>query len=87
MNQTRFYVVENRNRAVQVNLLIGGLPPLLSKEEYEQLMERHLSSKSEWLHLNGSLLLCPVLSITGTLSIRLTLTCSCSGDLSLCEQR
>lgn len=46
MNQTRFYVVENRNRAVQVNLLIGGLPPLLSKEEYDQLIQEHLTTKS-----------------------------------------
>ncbi|XP_029020507.1 diacylglycerol kinase theta-like isoform X2 [Betta splendens] len=46
MHQTRFYVVESRNRAVQVDLLIGGLPPLLSKEEYEHLVEQHLSSKS-----------------------------------------
>uniref|UniRef100_A0A3B5BIV4 diacylglycerol kinase (ATP) n=1 Tax=Stegastes partitus TaxID=144197 RepID=A0A3B5BIV4_9TELE len=34
MNQTRFYAVQNQNRTVQVNLLIGGLPPLLAKEEY-----------------------------------------------------
>uniref|UniRef100_A0A3Q3MTR5 Diacylglycerol kinase n=1 Tax=Labrus bergylta TaxID=56723 RepID=A0A3Q3MTR5_9LABR len=34
MNQTRFYIVENINRAVQVSLLIGGLPSLLAKEEY-----------------------------------------------------
>ena len=47
MNQTRFYVVENRNRAVQVNLLIGGLPPLLTKEEYIQLIQEHLAIKSE----------------------------------------
>ncbi|XP_018517555.1 diacylglycerol kinase theta isoform X1 [Lates calcarifer] len=46
MNQTRFYVVENRNRAVQVNLLIGGLPPLLTKEEYAQLIQEHLTIKS-----------------------------------------
>lgn len=52
MNQTRFYIVENRNRAVQVNLLIGGLPPLLNKEEYEQLIEKHLSSKSKCVQLS-----------------------------------
>ncbi|KAM4555285.1 diacylglycerol kinase theta isoform 1-T1 [Odontesthes bonariensis] len=46
MNQTRFYVVENRNRAVQVSLLIGGLPPLLTKEEYVQLIQEHLAIKS-----------------------------------------
>nr|XP_020449758.1 diacylglycerol kinase theta [Monopterus albus] len=46
MNQTRFYIVENRNRAVQVDLLIVGLPPLLSKEEYVQLVQEHLAIKS-----------------------------------------
>lgn len=54
MNQTRFYIMENRNRAVQVNLLIGGLPPLLNKEDYEQLIEKHLTSKSESPHLSHS---------------------------------
>uniref|UniRef100_A0AAX7TZH0 Diacylglycerol kinase n=1 Tax=Astatotilapia calliptera TaxID=8154 RepID=A0AAX7TZH0_ASTCA len=34
MNQTRFYIVENKNRAVRVELLIGGLPPLLTTEKY-----------------------------------------------------
>ncbi len=47
MNQTRFYIVENKNRAVQVNLLIVGLPPLLTKEEYVQLIQEHLTVKSE----------------------------------------
>ncbi|XP_028271709.1 diacylglycerol kinase theta [Parambassis ranga] len=46
MNQTRFYVVENRNRAVQVSLLIGGLPVMLTKEEYVQLIQEHLAIKS-----------------------------------------
>ncbi|XP_074505657.1 diacylglycerol kinase theta [Sebastes fasciatus] len=46
MNQTRFYVVENRKRAVQVNLLIGGLTPLLTKDEYVQLIQEHLTIKS-----------------------------------------
>uniref|UniRef100_A0A7N8WWD8 Diacylglycerol kinase n=1 Tax=Mastacembelus armatus TaxID=205130 RepID=A0A7N8WWD8_9TELE len=47
MNQTRFYIVENRNRVVQVNLLIMGLPPLLNNDEYVQLIEDHLAIKSE----------------------------------------
>ncbi|XP_026186298.1 diacylglycerol kinase theta isoform X2 [Mastacembelus armatus] len=46
MNQTRFYIVENRNRVVQVNLLIMGLPPLLNNDEYVQLIEDHLAIKS-----------------------------------------
>ncbi|KAK5605301.1 hypothetical protein CRENBAI_014273 [Crenichthys baileyi] len=45
MNQTRFYVVENRNPAVQVSLLIVGLPPL-TKEEHTRLVEEHLDIKS-----------------------------------------
>ncbi|XP_069575615.1 diacylglycerol kinase theta [Brachyistius frenatus] len=46
MNQTRFYVVENRKRSVQVGLLIGGLPPLLTREEYVQMVEEHLTIKT-----------------------------------------
>ncbi|XP_008284327.1 diacylglycerol kinase theta [Stegastes partitus] len=46
MNQTRFYAVQNQNRTVQVNLLIGGLPPLLAKEEYVQLIQENLDIKS-----------------------------------------
>lgn len=46
MNQTRFYIVENKNRLVQVGLLIGGLPPLLNKDEYTRLIQEHLSIKS-----------------------------------------
>lgn len=49
MNQTRFYIVENKNRAVRVELLIGGLPPLLTTEMYTQLIEEHLAIKSESL--------------------------------------
>uniref|UniRef100_A0A3Q3A8L9 Diacylglycerol kinase n=1 Tax=Kryptolebias marmoratus TaxID=37003 RepID=A0A3Q3A8L9_KRYMA len=48
MNQTRFYLVENRNPAVQVNLLIGGLPLQKTKEEYVQLLQKHLAVKSEY---------------------------------------
>ncbi|XP_078116113.1 diacylglycerol kinase theta [Sander vitreus] len=46
MNQTRFYAVENRKQAVQVCLLIGGLAPLLTREEYAQLLQEHLAIKS-----------------------------------------
>ncbi|XP_015228773.1 PREDICTED: diacylglycerol kinase theta [Cyprinodon variegatus] len=46
MNQTRFYVVENKNRAVQVDLLILGLPPLLAKEEQTRLLQEQLEIKS-----------------------------------------
>ena len=47
MNQTRFYATENRNHVIQVSLLIGGLPLLLPREEYTQLVQEHLSVKSE----------------------------------------
>uniref|UniRef100_A0A3P9J702 Diacylglycerol kinase n=1 Tax=Oryzias latipes TaxID=8090 RepID=A0A3P9J702_ORYLA len=46
MNQTRFYLVENQNLAVNVNLLMGGLPPLLTTEQYLQLIQEHLAIKS-----------------------------------------
>ncbi|KAM9377213.1 diacylglycerol kinase theta [Pholidichthys leucotaenia] len=52
MNQTRFYVVENRNRSVQVELLIGGLPPLLTKEEYARIMEEQLTAKSHLVSIS-----------------------------------
>ena len=47
MNQTRFYAVENSSHVIQVSLLIGGLPLLLPREEYAQLVQEHLSGKSE----------------------------------------
>uniref|UniRef100_A0A8C4ZWB1 Diacylglycerol kinase n=1 Tax=Gadus morhua TaxID=8049 RepID=A0A8C4ZWB1_GADMO len=47
MNQTRFYATENRNHVIQVSLLIGGLPLLLPREEYTQLVQEHLSVKSD----------------------------------------
>nr|XP_061832824.1 diacylglycerol kinase theta-like [Nerophis lumbriciformis] len=46
MNQTRFCAVERRNHPVQVSLLIGGLPPELSREEYWQLIQDYLTAKS-----------------------------------------
>ncbi|XP_019726948.1 diacylglycerol kinase theta [Hippocampus comes] len=46
MNQTRFYVAERRSQTVQVSLLIGGMPPLLSKEQYWKLVQEQLSAKS-----------------------------------------
>lgn len=46
MHQTRFYVVENRRSEVNVELLIGGLPPLLDIQEYSQILNQHLAIKS-----------------------------------------
>lgn len=53
MNQTRFYVMQNVSPAVQVSLLVGGLPPLLAKEDYIQLLQEHLAVKSE-SHLSSA---------------------------------
>ncbi|XP_077388265.1 diacylglycerol kinase theta [Festucalex cinctus] len=46
MNQTRFCVAERRSQMVRVSLLIGGLPPQLSNEQYWQLMQEQLMVKS-----------------------------------------
>ncbi|XP_028316240.1 diacylglycerol kinase theta [Gouania willdenowi] len=46
MNQTRFYAVENRKCTVQVELLIGGFPPLLNADEYVQIINEQLDIKS-----------------------------------------
>lgn len=57
MNQTRFYVLENRKRPVQVGLLVGGLPPLLVREEYVQMIQEHFDIKSHLVsisHIYGS---------------------------------
>lgn len=57
MNQTRFYATENSNHVIQVSLLIGGLPLLLPREEYTQLVQEHLSVKSHLVtmsHMYGS---------------------------------
>ncbi|MGH0145088.1 UNVERIFIED_CONTAM: hypothetical protein FKN15_006505 [Acipenser sinensis] len=45
MNQTRFYIVENRNSMVQVNLLVSGLPVQLNEKEYTELLQEHLAIK------------------------------------------
>ncbi|XP_010784800.1 uncharacterized protein dgkq, partial [Notothenia coriiceps] len=52
MNQTRLVAVPNRKggvlsaqQGVQVSLLIGGLDPLLSREEYERLIQEQLTNK------------------------------------------
>ncbi|XP_061644086.1 diacylglycerol kinase theta-like isoform X2 [Phyllopteryx taeniolatus] len=52
MNLTRFYVAERRSQALQVSLLIGGLPPLLSKEQYWQLMQEQLIVKSHLVDIS-----------------------------------
>lgn len=52
MNQTRFYIVENREFAIQVSLLIGGLPTLLTKDEYVHMMQEHLAIKSHLVSIS-----------------------------------
>lgn len=47
MNQTRFYIMDKVSPAVRVSLLLGGLPPLLAKEDYAPLLQDHLAIKSE----------------------------------------
>ncbi|KAM6980369.1 LOW QUALITY PROTEIN: diacylglycerol kinase theta [Aplochiton taeniatus] len=57
MNQTRVYITESMNRVVQVKLLVGGLPLLLSKEEYSALLQEHMAIKSHLVtitHAYGS---------------------------------
>lgn len=51
MNQTRFYIEESRNQMVQVNLILGGFPTQLDKEEYAPLLSEHFAVKSESAHL------------------------------------
>lgn len=52
MHQTRFYVVENSRSEVNVELLIGGLPPLLDIEEYSQILNQHLAIKSHLVSIS-----------------------------------
>nr|XP_040028542.1 diacylglycerol kinase theta-like [Gasterosteus aculeatus aculeatus] len=52
MNQTRFYLVEDRKSAVQVSLLIGGLTPQLNRDEYVQLIQEQLTMKSHLVTLS-----------------------------------
>lgn len=52
MNQTRFYIVENREFPIQVSLLIGGLPTLLTKDEYVHMMQEHLAIKSHLVSIS-----------------------------------
>uniref|UniRef100_A0A8C6JPW5 Diacylglycerol kinase n=1 Tax=Melopsittacus undulatus TaxID=13146 RepID=A0A8C6JPW5_MELUD len=46
MNQTRFYIAENNKSIVRVNLLVGGLPPQLSREEYTNILKAELAIKT-----------------------------------------
>ncbi|CAN9514629.1 unnamed protein product [Ophioblennius macclurei] len=52
MNQTRFYVVEDKKSPVQVSLLIGGMPPLLTKDEYVQMIQEHLTIKTHLVSIS-----------------------------------
>ncbi|KAJ0069030.1 hypothetical protein NL108_016334 [Boleophthalmus pectinirostris] len=52
MHQTRFYVAENRRSEVNVELLIGGLPPLLDTQDYSRVLEEHLAVKSNLVSIS-----------------------------------
>ncbi|XP_069482496.1 diacylglycerol kinase theta isoform X2 [Ambystoma mexicanum] len=45
MNQTRFYIVEDTNLDVIINLFVGGLPPMLCSEEYTNILKNNLDIK------------------------------------------
>ncbi|XP_069092678.1 diacylglycerol kinase theta [Pleurodeles waltl] len=47
MNQTRFYIVEDTNMNVQINLFVGGLPSMLSSEEYCNILKNNLDIKEK----------------------------------------
>uniref|UniRef100_A0A4W3J134 Diacylglycerol kinase n=1 Tax=Callorhinchus milii TaxID=7868 RepID=A0A4W3J134_CALMI len=52
MNQTRFYITKNKNSVVQIILLVIGLPPKLSEEDYLALLKKHLDIKSNLISLS-----------------------------------
>ncbi|XP_043915042.1 diacylglycerol kinase theta [Protopterus annectens] len=66
MNQTRFYIVENKNSVVQVNMLINGLPVHLNKEEYYDLLVQHLYIKRDFASVSH------VYSSQGALMLEIT---------------
>ncbi|XP_056374232.1 diacylglycerol kinase theta isoform X2 [Hyla sarda] len=45
MNQTRFYLEENTKHVIKVDLLLSGLPVLLSNEEYNNILKDSLEIK------------------------------------------
>ncbi|XP_078057043.1 diacylglycerol kinase theta isoform X2 [Mustelus asterias] len=45
MNQTRFYIKKKENSVEQLNLLLMGLPPQLSQDQYLSLLRSHLEIK------------------------------------------
>ncbi|KAG8594989.1 hypothetical protein GDO81_001388 [Engystomops pustulosus] len=45
MNQTRFYLEENKKADVKIELLLSGLPVLLSNEEYNNILKDSLEIK------------------------------------------
>ncbi|XP_053558715.1 diacylglycerol kinase theta [Bombina bombina] len=45
MNQTRFYIEENTKPDIKIQILIGGLTPLLSAAEYTNILKDNLDIK------------------------------------------
>ncbi|XP_020031038.1 diacylglycerol kinase theta isoform X1 [Castor canadensis] len=46
VSQTRFYVTESRTVAPHISLLVGGLPPGLSPQEYRNLLHEAMAIKA-----------------------------------------
>ncbi|KAM9795565.1 diacylglycerol kinase theta [Neosynchiropus ocellatus] len=53
MNQTCFYMVQNQDLSGESELLIRGLPPLLDKERYWELLQKHLSLDSRLVKMSN----------------------------------
>ncbi|KAM4809023.1 diacylglycerol kinase theta [Rhinophrynus dorsalis] len=45
MNQTRFYIEEYQKPDIKITILLGGLPPMLSCEEYTNMLKDNLDIK------------------------------------------
>uniref|UniRef100_UPI00398E7B8A diacylglycerol kinase theta isoform X2 n=1 Tax=Pristiophorus japonicus TaxID=55135 RepID=UPI00398E7B8A len=52
MNQTRFYITQNQNSVVQVNLLLMALPPQLTQDNYLSLLKNYLEIKGNLVSLS-----------------------------------
>ncbi|KAM5283692.1 diacylglycerol kinase theta isoform 1-T1 [Hipposideros larvatus] len=52
MSQTRFYVAESRAVVPRVSLFVGGLPPDLSPQEYDSLLDEFVATKAGLVSLS-----------------------------------
>ncbi|XP_053735044.1 diacylglycerol kinase theta-like isoform X1 [Synchiropus splendidus] len=53
MNQTCFYIAKKQNFSVESELLIRGLPLLLDRERYWELLQKHLSPDSRLVKMSN----------------------------------